>query len=277
MSERRALPSGREARLQRELNVAIATPCTHDWTLLYTQDKDKDRYVVSLGAEAERKLLRLANLAVSDGYPNEGVLRVHDPLTYSSLRSPLKLTRHHMPLVFGHPNVTSRSHESSHEAVSRDDFERQFHAFTSGIFADWEPSLWSNVLVAGAHRLLACCLSTLAAYTLTHTAGGAVLASLLPVDPNFARLKPASSYLDYDFYFRRLRTNFTSPPQKLDNFMREVLWPHSDVDLFVYGLEEQEAQAKLLAIASSLRRALLKRHGMDTDVCFIKVPCRAPF
>ena len=59
--------------------------------------------------------------------------------------------------------------------------------------------------------------------------------------------------------------------------MREVLWPHSDVDLFVYGLEEQEAQAKLLAIASSLRRALLKRHGMDTDVCFIKVPCRAPF
>ena len=153
MSERRALPSGREARLQRELNVAIATPCTHDWTLLYTQDKDKDRYVVSLGAEAERKLLRLANLAVSDGYPNEGVLRVHDPLTYSSLRSPLKLTRHHMPLVFGHPNVTSRSHESSHEAVPRDDFERQFNAFTSGIFADWEPSLWSNVLVAGAPRL----------------------------------------------------------------------------------------------------------------------------
>ena len=153
MSERRALPSGREARLQRELNVAIATPCTHDWTLLYTQDKDKDRYVVSLGAEAERKLLRLANLAVSDGYPNEGVLRVHDPLTYSSLRSPLKLTRHHMPLVFGHPNVTSRNHESSHEAVPRDDFERQFNAFTSGIFADWEPSLWSNVLVAGAHRL----------------------------------------------------------------------------------------------------------------------------
>ena len=104
-----------------------------------------------------------------------------------------------------------------------------------------------------------------------------MLASLLPVDPNFARLKPASSYLDYDFYFRRLRTNFTSPPQKLDNFMREVLWPHSDVDLFVYGLEEQEAQAKLLAIASSLRRALLKRHGMDTDVCFINVPCRAPY
>ena len=104
-----------------------------------------------------------------------------------------------------------------------------------------------------------------------------MLASLLPVDPNFARLKPASSYLDYDFYFRHLRTNFTSPPQKLETFMREVLWLHSDVDLFVYGLEEQEAQAKLLAIASSLRRALLKRHGMDTDVCFIKVPCRAPF
>lgn len=101
-----------------------------------------------------------------------------------------------------------------------------------------------------------------------------MLASLLPVDPNFPRLKPASSYLDYDFYFRRLRrTNVSSPPQKLDTFMREVLWPHSDVDLFVYGLKEQEAQAKLLAIASSLRRTLLKRHGMDTDVCFVKVPC----
>ena len=134
-------------------NVAIATPCSHDWTLLYTQDKDKDRYVVSLGAEAERKLLRFANLELCEGYPNERVMLVHDPPTYSSLRSPaLKLTRH-MPLVFGHPNVTSRSHETSHEAVPRDDFERQFHAFTSGIFADWEPSLWSNVLVAGAHRL----------------------------------------------------------------------------------------------------------------------------
>ena len=133
--------------------MAIATPCSHDFILLYTQDKDKDRYVVSLGAEAERKLLRFASLEVSEGYPIEGVLRVHDPPTYSSLRSPaLKLTRH-MPLVFGHPNVTSRSHETSHEAVPRDDFERQFHAFTSGIFADWEPSLWSNVLVAGAHRL----------------------------------------------------------------------------------------------------------------------------
>ena len=77
---------------------------------------------------------------------------MHDPPTYSSLRSPLKLTRH-MPLVFGHPSVTSRSHGSSHEAVPRDNFERQFHAFTSGVFADWEPSLWSNVLVAGAHRL----------------------------------------------------------------------------------------------------------------------------
>ena len=121
--------------------------------MVATQDKYKDRYVVSLGAEAERKLLRFANLEVSEGYPNERVMLVHDPPTYSSLRSPAhKLTRH-MPLVFGHPNVTSRSHGNSHEAVPRDDFERQFHAFTSGIFADWEPSLWSNVLVAGAHRL----------------------------------------------------------------------------------------------------------------------------
>lgn len=100
-------------------------------------------------------MLRIANLQVSEGYPKQDVLRVHDPPTYSSLRAPLKLTRH-MPLVFGHPNVTSRSHGNTHEAVPRDDFERQFHAFTSGIFADWEPSLWSNVLVAGAPIYTAC-------------------------------------------------------------------------------------------------------------------------
>ena len=90
------------------------------------------------------------------GYPKEEILLVHEPkvlarLTELSKKDLTKVAKR-LPLVFDDLKVR-RAGTGTHVVVARDDFERQFHAFTSGIFADWEPSLWSNVLVAGAHHL----------------------------------------------------------------------------------------------------------------------------
>jgi hypothetical protein len=93
------------------------------------------------------------------GYPKEEILLVHEPkvlarLTELSKKELTKVAKRR-PLVFDDLKVR-RAGTGTHVVVARDDFERQFHAFTSGIFADWEPSLWSNVLVAGAPIYTAC-------------------------------------------------------------------------------------------------------------------------
>jgi hypothetical protein len=49
-------------------------------------------------------------------------------------------------------------------------------------------------------------------------------------------------------------------------------WPTADIDLFVYGLDEAEAQAKLVAILTRIQRTIIKRFGVGNDVYFIKTP-----
>ena len=98
----------------------------------------------------------MASTSSAAGYPKEEILLVHEPKVFARLtelsRKDLTKVAKRVPLVFDDLKVR-RAGSGTHVVVPRDDFERQFHAFTSGIFADWEPSLWSNVLVAGAHRL----------------------------------------------------------------------------------------------------------------------------
>ena len=98
----------------------------------------------------------MATTSSSAGYPKEEILLVHEPKVFARLtelsRKELTKVAKRVPLVFDDLKVR-RAGSGTHVVVPRDDFERHFHAFTSGIFADWEPSLWSNVLVAGAHRL----------------------------------------------------------------------------------------------------------------------------
>ena len=98
----------------------------------------------------------MATTSSAAGYPKEEILLVHEPKVFARLtelsRKELTKAAKRVPLVFDDLKVR-RAGSGTHVVVPRDDFERQFNAFTSGIFADWEPSLWSNVLVAGAPRL----------------------------------------------------------------------------------------------------------------------------
>jgi len=111
-----------------------------------------------------------------EGYPNEALLKVHgaegaalaEP-TKKELRKLLKS----LPMMFseGFENRSGRSDGRS-TVVDKPTFLKHFHAFTGGVFKEWEPSMWENVLVAG----------------------GAVLSSLLTMPKNFAVLKTSPSH-----------------------------------------------------------------------------------
>ena len=55
-------------------------------------------------------------------------------------------------------------------------------------------------------------------------------------------------------------------------WFQETLWPTADIDLFLYGLTEAAAQQKLLAILTSLRRTIIRKCGVESDVYFVKTP-----
>ena len=102
-----------------------------------------------------------------------------------------------------------------------------------------------------------------------------MLASLLPVDPNFARLKPLSvedkwgDRAEWDFFDKRRQLIGPAEPKRTyEQYFSTTLWPHSDIDLFVYGMTEAEAQKKLLAILTKLRRSLLQATSARHEVYF---------
>ena len=75
--------------------------------------------------------------------------------------------------------------------------------------------------------------------------GGAVLATLLPIDPNFARLKPLEvedkwgDGAEWDFFDKRRQFIGPNEPKRTyEQYFSTTLWPHSDIDLFVYGMTE---------------------------------------
>ena len=127
-----------------------------------------------------------------------------------------------------------------------------------------------------------------------------MLATLLPIDPNFARLKPLSvedkwgDRAEWDFFDKRRQLIGPDEPKRtFEQYFSTTLWPHSDIDLFVYGMTEvliaphtkqmlqiciclsrpatqAEAQKKLLAILAKLRRSLLLATGARHEVYFVK-------
>jgi hypothetical protein len=115
--------------------------------------------------------------------------------------------------------------------VDRATFLDQFRMFTCSMFEGWDESLWSNVLVAG----------------------GAVLASLLPLPPGYDKAVPIGHNVEYDLYYGRKRRSGTSALRTREQYFSETLCPTANVDLFVYGLDETQAQAKLMAILAQLR------------------------
>lgn len=202
-------------------------------------------------AAEEQELLRLKE----QGYPAEKSLQVWEAET-QKLLIPAKSKRllKKLPIAFA---FIRRDYSSSKKplCVSRQRFEEQWHGFSSSMFKDWASSDFNNVLVAG----------------------GAVLASLLPVPSNFMHLQPSyyrEEWIDFDFRSSdgREQRNATEPRRSLEQFMQRTRWPHADIDLFIYGLSAEEANRKVQSIMKLLRKsALLPPAGtVRDDVVFVK-------
>ena len=118
--------------------------------------------------------------------------------------------------------------------VDRATFQTAFKAFTHGVFEGFDADLWDNVLVAG----------------------GAVLASLLPLDTNWQRMIGndfhTSPWAPLFYFVTRFSNDndpfsvMTARQQTAEKFMKNVRWPDSDVDIFIYGLTSEAADRKVL-------------------------------
>ena len=190
------------------------------------------------------------------GYPNEPLIKVHT-LDPSDLK-PMSIEE--MTVMFSKIHILfskqrgpglRASQLGSHVSMVNKDKYMEF-GLTHGIFEEWG-SLWDHVLIAG----------------------GAVLASILPVDPNFACL--TRGYIDptwVDFNFGPCGANgrpAAGVQNTLAKFMQEVRWPHGDIDLFIHSVSNaEEAGAKLKEILFTLRKKIKLTFGVDKDVVFCK-------
>lgn len=199
--------------------------------------------------------------AEMEGYPTEAVKNVFDATTQAELMPPQRKEMQKLlkalPVtkqLFCEVGQAARRAQSNTTTVDKSAFKRQLEWFTWGLFAEWDAALWDNVLLAG----------------------GAVLASLLPPAPGYTRMKPlgndgGQSWCEFDLYWGRMRRSPSDEPDRtLEQYFRTTHWPTSDVDLFIYGLDAEAAQAKLLTILSTLQRSLVRKHGVQNEVYFIK-------
>lgn len=178
------------------------------------------------------------HVEVFEGYPTEQLIDVFsDPSkTLSPGAKELKKLRQHLPLLF--PWVRPASADAPEKPMMVDEatFHAQWEAFSYSFLSNFD---FDNVLIAG----------------------GAILACLLPPNPKYARLKPSNwkmEFCDYNFIdFEGIQIDATTPNRSLSQYMQEVRWPESDVDMFIYGLTSAEADEKLQAILKSVRIAAL--------------------
>lgn len=124
-------------------------------------------------------------------------------------------------------------------------FISQFRDFTCGVFEGMAPELWANVAVAG----------------------GAALAALLPLDLGWKSMPVASRpggsraplhnftlVLQAVGYAKTMDDSLTRTPTQ---FMRNVRWPGSDIDIFLYGIADPAvADAKARALIAHFKRAM---------------------
>lgn len=117
-----------------------------------------------------------------------------------------------------------------------------------GMFRDFDAELWANTLVAG----------------------GAILASCLPLPVDFAKLKPPPPrrYLDFNFSSSSIGSaaDEYTPKRSVKQYIEQSRWPDGDIDIFLYGLSEAEAERKMVAVFKQFRQSLLLNEGITTDV-----------
>lgn len=94
----------------------------------------------------------------------------------------------------------------------------------------------------------------------------------MPLPTGHGKLKPlVGDYWEYDLYLGRKRfISDDQPPRSVQQYYRQTLWPNADIDLFIYGLDEKAAQDKLIAILTHLQRTIIRTHGIQHDVFFVK-------
>jgi hypothetical protein len=123
-------------------------------------------------------------------------------------------------------------------------FVSQFRDFTCGAFEGMPPALWTNVIVAG----------------------GAALASALPLDRCWKTMPVAAvpgtrrAHL-HDFSivlgaagYHTSDDSYTRTPEQ---FLSRVRWPGSDVDVFLYGIEDPAtADEKARALITHFKRVM---------------------
>ncbi|KAJ3445881.1 putative reductase [Anaeramoeba flamelloides] len=117
------------------------------------------------------------------------------------------------------------------------DFKKRWKHFTHGVFSEFD---WNNVLAAG----------------------GGVLAPLLPFYENENQPNDQTEYQQFHNYTFRNKLNFYQRQQ--EKFKSDFF--NSDIDLFIYGLSEEEATKK----AVSLIRSIMTHHPLSEKIDIIK-------
>jgi hypothetical protein len=192
------------------------------------------------------------------GYPTEDMIFAH---TISGTAAPSFVPSSRpkkIPIVFDlrEGKKLSRLNEKGGTLVSAAEFKENFRAFTFGAFEFFEAAAWSNVLVAG----------------------GAVLGSALPLETWWDTLAPTPAhYMDETRFFaqdllKRSYEAFAAPPTRT-SFLQQVRWASSDVDVFIYGIDDEAtANAKLQQILSLVTKSLKGRLGTGAAVSYIRTP-----
>lgn len=188
----------------------------------------------------------------ASGYPTQPLIDVHLPsgAAAAGFKAAAASGARERSLVFKLRPKDDRVDACGSTAATLTVFLSQFDSFTSFAFAAMTPAAWSNVVVAG----------------------GAVLASLMPLEACFRQMAPP--VLDETRFFRR-SSRGSDATARLDamamthaRFLTEVRQPKSDVDVFVYGLDAETADMKVLTLLSLFSKAYKARGA--TNVTFVR-------
>ncbi len=188
-------------------------------------------------------------IAAAAGYPNEPLIFIHPHVDKSTAEGFVSVIpkRRAAPLIFElengpkHPRLTV----VGHTAVDRATFVEQFRLFTVGAFERFKEEDWSNILVAG----------------------GAVLASVLPLEARWPQMSPRGE----NVYFTTFNKESAFEPRRtLASFFKDVRWPGADVDLFIHGLDEAAANLKTMHLIALITQTF-KAQGAS-EIVYVKTP-----
>ena len=193
------------------------------------------------------------------GYPNDPLVQVHDssgfPVDCSKPRSTPKTP----PCVFRLRSKDDRLTPDNKCAVDRGVFLSQFSSFTHHCFDGFKADDWSGVVCAG----------------------GAVLASLMPLESCWRSLRPSPIADESRDFVRRFHPNDplslkVSESFTPEGFLQQVRFKGSDVDIFLYGIsDEKVAEKKVKQLLLLLTQAVLKSSNKEIlgdKISYVKTP-----